>query len=113
MSQLLVLRFLQGTGAASLGAINVTIMGDLYSGRERTAAMGYNASILSVGTATFPVVGGALAMLGWYYPFFLSIGAVPIGLFVLIPLLVGLSGHDDPFRAYGFARGSISSRNNV
>ncbi|UCG50506.1 MAG: MFS transporter [Candidatus Latescibacterota bacterium] len=80
---LLGLRFIQGTGAAALAALNVTIMGDLYSGKERTTAMGYNASVLSIGTATYPLAGGALAMLGWYYPFALPITAIPVGLLVL------------------------------
>ncbi|MGD2123664.1 MAG: MFS transporter, partial [Gemmatimonadota bacterium] len=51
---LLLLRFLQGVGAASLGSLNATLIGDLFSGRRRTEAMGYNASILSVGTAIYP-----------------------------------------------------------
>lgn len=38
---LLGLRLLQSVGAA-LGTINITIVGDLYAGRERTAALGYN-----------------------------------------------------------------------
>jgi predicted MFS family arabinose efflux permease len=80
---LLVLRFFQGIGAASLGSLNVTIIGDLYSGKERTAAMGYNASVLSVGTASYPAIGGALATLGWRYPFILPLVAIPIGLAVL------------------------------
>lgn len=83
---LLVLRFLQGIGAASLGSLNITIIGDLYSGRERAAAMGYNASILSIGTASYPFIGGALAELEWYYPFFLPIIAIPIGLAALFYL---------------------------
>ena len=80
---LLIMRFFQGIGAASLGAINVTIVGDLYSGRERAAAMGYNASILSVGTAGYPAIGGALAMVGWYWPFALPLLAIPLGFVVL------------------------------
>jgi MFS transporter, ACDE family, multidrug resistance protein len=80
---LLIMRFFQGIGAASLGAINVTIIGDLYSGRERAAAMGYNASILSVGTASYPAIGGALAMVGWYWPFILPLLAIPLGFVVL------------------------------
>jgi ACDE family multidrug resistance protein len=83
---LLLLRFLQGIGAASLGSLNVTIIGDLYSGRERTAAMGYNASVLSVGTASYPSIGGALAMLGWHYPFTFHSIAIPVGLLVLLSL---------------------------
>ena len=83
---LLILRFFQGIGAASLGSLNVTIIGDLYSGKERATAMGYNASVLSIGTASYPAVGGALATLGWYYPFALPFIAIPIGLLVLFSL---------------------------
>ncbi|NIA03187.1 MAG: MFS transporter [Nitrospirae bacterium] len=83
---LLMFRFFQGVGAASLGSLNVTIIGDLYSGKERSAVMGYNASVLSLGTAIYPALGGALAMLGWYYPFFLPVVAIPIGLVVLFSL---------------------------
>jgi ACDE family multidrug resistance protein len=86
MNLLLLLRFVQGMGAASLGSINVTLIGDLYAGRERTAAMGYNASILSIGTASYPAIGGAMATLGWYYPFILPLAALPVGLAVLISL---------------------------
>lgn len=39
---LLALRTLQGVGAAGLTAPNFAIIGDLYVGRERTAAFGYN-----------------------------------------------------------------------
>ena len=85
-SHLLVLRFFQGVGAASLGSLNVTIIGDLYSGNERTAAMGYNASVLSVGTAVYPAVGGVLAVMGWHYPFLLPLVALPLGILVLFSL---------------------------
>jgi MFS family permease len=83
---LLVLRFMQGMGAAALGTLNVTIIGDIYSGRERSAAMGYNSSVLSIGTASYPAVGGLLATFGWYYPFALAFAAVPIALIILFSL---------------------------
>ena len=85
-NKLIILRFIQGIGAASLGSINATIIGDLFSGKERAAAMGYNASVLSIGTASYPVIGGALATLGWHYPFMLSIIAFPVGLLALFAL---------------------------
>lgn len=66
---LLLLRFLQGIGAAALPAINVALIGDLYTGRERDAAMGYNTSVLSLGVASYPALGGLLAAAGWQYPF--------------------------------------------
>ena len=83
---LLILRFLQGIGGASLGALNVTLIGDLYEGNRRATAMGYNGSVLSVGTAAYPAIGGGLALLGWFYPFFLTLLAIPVGLFVLAKL---------------------------
>ena len=83
---LLALRLLQGMGAAALGTLNVTVIGDIYTGRERSAALGYNSSVLSVGTASYPAIGGALATLGWYYPFALALVAIPVG--VLVPFFL-------------------------
>lgn len=83
---LLFIRFLQGIGAASIGALNITLIGDIFSGKERGQAMGYNASVISIGTATYPAIGGIMATIGWNYPFFLSILALPVGLFVLFGL---------------------------
>lgn len=83
IEQLLVLRFCQGVGASPLGVLYGTIIGDLYQGRDRGRAMGYNASVLSMGTAGFPAIGGVLAMLGWQYPFVLPLLAIPLGLTVL------------------------------
>jgi len=83
---LVMLRVFQGVGAAALGSLNVTIIGDLYSGKRRTAAMGLNASVLSIGVASYPLIGGALASLAWHYPFYLSLAAIPLGLIVLTAL---------------------------
>jgi ACDE family multidrug resistance protein len=83
---LLLLRFLQGAGSGALGSINVTLLGDLYRGADRAAAIGYNASVLSVGTGVYPAVGGGLAVLGWYYPFFLPALAIPVALGVMFLL---------------------------
>jgi MFS transporter, ACDE family, multidrug resistance protein len=58
---LLVLRAFQGVGAAALGALNVTVIGDTYGVRERPSALGPNSSVLSVGTASYPAGGGVLA----------------------------------------------------
>ncbi len=96
---LVTLRLLQGVGGAALGAINVTLIGDLYTGRRRTTAMGYNSAVLSVGTAVYPAIGGALATVAWYWPFFLPVAAVPVAFFVLGVL-------DSPVRP---VNGSLSS----
>ena len=97
---LLLLRFLQGAGAAGLGAINVTIIGDLYTGQERVAAMGCNSSVLSVGTASYPAIGGALATLGWFYPFLLPLAAIPVAVAVLFSLENPEPSRSQDFRQY-------------
>jgi ACDE family multidrug resistance protein len=83
---LLALRALQGVGSAGLVAINYAIIGGLYGGQERTTALGYNSSVLSNGTASCPAVGGALAVFGWFYPFLLPLGAIPIAILVFFSL---------------------------
>jgi ACDE family multidrug resistance protein len=85
-NQLLVLRFFQGVGAAAIGSLNVTLIGDLFSGKQRGAAMGYNASVLSIGTAGYPLIGGLLAVLGWNFPFLLPLLAIPVALLVVFVL---------------------------
>jgi MFS transporter, ACDE family, multidrug resistance protein len=97
---LLGLRLLQGMGAAALGTLNVTVIGDIFTGHERSAALGYNSSVLSVGTASYPAIGGALATLGWFYPFALAFLAVPVGLLVLYSLHNPEPHNDQRLREY-------------
>lgn len=99
-SVLVGLRFFQGIGASGLGALNITIIGDLYSGRTRVKVMGYNASVLSIGTAGFPLIGGGLAMFGWYFPFLLPLLALPVGLCVMFILKIPPVQNDQQFHAY-------------
>ncbi len=86
ISVLLALRFVQGIGAAALNVLYITLIGDLYSRTRQTAAMGYNASVISVGTAVFPAIGGGLASVAWYYPFLLPLLAIPLALLALFVL---------------------------
>ena len=83
---LLLMRFFQGIGAASLGALNVTLIGDLFEGERRSQAMGYNASVLSIGTASFPAIGGLLAAFNWHYAFLLPVLIIPFAFVVVFKL---------------------------
>jgi MFS family permease len=80
---LIALRVLQGIGAAPIGTINVILISDFFTGHERTRAMGFNASVLSVGTAAYPALGGALALIAWYAPFALAFLAIPVAVVVV------------------------------
>ena len=96
---LLILRFFQGIGAASLSSLNLTIIGDMYENKfTRAKVMDYNTTVLSVGLAAFPAVGGALAMLAWYFPFLISLLAIPIGLWVMFTLKLPSRGNGQNFK---------------
>ena len=97
---LIIFRVFQGIGAAAMGSINVTLIGDLYLGRRRVEAMGLNASALSIGAAGYPLIGGALAALAWYYPFYLSLIAIPVGIIVLTKLNNPEPDSREDFKSY-------------
>ena len=97
---LILLRLLQGIGVAPLVSLGVTLIGDLYTGGQRATAMGYNASISSVGTAMYPTLGGALAVMGWYYPFLLPLLAIPIAFLVFFFLKNPEPKNDRTLKAY-------------
>jgi len=83
---LLILRFFQGVGAAPLSSLNITLITDLFSGNERTSAMGYNQSAFSLGAAGMTALGGVLATALWSYPFLLPISALPMAYLVMFIL---------------------------
>jgi len=85
-TMLLALRFLQGTGASALNSLNATLIGDFFSGKERSEAMGYNSSVIGLGAASYPALGGILATFGWRYPFALAFSGVFVGLWALFRL---------------------------
>lgn len=79
---MLLLRFVQGIGAASLPSLNTTLIGDFYQGKERPAVMGLNASVLSMATASYPLIGGLMAGIGWNFPFLLPLLAIPAAFYL-------------------------------
>ncbi len=99
-STLLIFRFLQGAGAASLGVLNATIISDLYDGNDRTTAFGYMGLVLSVGAAGLPAIGGALASLDWRCPFLLAGTALPLAWLVLVRLDNPEPQESQEFRRY-------------
>lgn len=83
---LVTLRFFQGIGGAGLVMIATTLIGDYYDGVERPGAMGANASVLSMGTASYPFIGGFLGGFSWAAPFLFFLLAIPVGIVALLYL---------------------------
>ncbi len=67
---LLAARFLQGVGSAGLINLAVVLIGDHWSGFERTRIVGRNSAVLTVGLAALPLLSGTLTeLLGWRVAF--------------------------------------------
>lgn len=83
---LLILRGLQGIGAAPLTAVSFAIIGDLFSGQKRSEAMGFNTTVMYMGYIVYPLLGGALAGLAWNYAFLPFLISIPLGIVALVSL---------------------------
>jgi ACDE family multidrug resistance protein len=66
---LLALRVVQGTAGSAIISLTVTLLGDLFTGEQRSRLIGLNAAILAIGAAGYPLLGGGLALVSWAAPF--------------------------------------------
>ena len=95
LPMLLSFRALQGLGAAPLGLLYATLVGDCYPQEQRAGKMGMVGATISVGTACYPALGGLLGELHWAFPFWLSLLALPVaGLALCVPLVGPRKGMD-------------------
>jgi MFS transporter, ACDE family, multidrug resistance protein len=85
-NDLLLARFIQGIGWACLGALNVTLIGDYVTKQKQVTVMGYNNSVLSVGTALIPLISSQLAGANWHYPFMLPLLSIIVCIGVIVLL---------------------------
>ena len=83
---LLLARFLQGFGSAGLINLAVVLIGDNWSGSERTRILGRNSAVLTVGLASMPSLsGGVTELAGWRVTFGLySVALVTAGVAWLV-----------------------------
>ena len=97
---LLAWRAVQGLGAAPLGILYGTLVGDLYEEADRPKIMGMVGATISLGTALYPALGGILGEMDWTWPFWVSLCALPVGLLALrVPLERPHAGMD--WKRYG------------
>ncbi len=99
LSSLLFFRVVQGIGAAPLGILYGTLVGDAYPEERRPHMMGIVGACISLATAVYPFVGGLLGELHWTCPFWLSLLALPVGILALRVPLVG-PRHDMDWHVY-------------
>lgn len=86
MQLLLILRFIQGIGAASLLPLVMLVVADVYKGHESLHAMSRVSMALAIGSVSAPLIGGGLASFGWNYPFLFYALSLPFAFVVLTSL---------------------------
>jgi EmrB/QacA subfamily drug resistance transporter len=78
MPVMIAFRLVQGVGAGAIQPVAMTIVGDLYSVRERGKVQGYLASVWAVAAVLGPMLGALIVQkLSWAWIFWINI---PIGL---------------------------------
>jgi EmrB/QacA subfamily drug resistance transporter len=78
MPSLIVFRLIQGIGAGAIQPVCLTIIGDLYSARERGKVQGYLASVWGISSVVGPLAGGLIIQhLSWAWIYWIN---VPVGI---------------------------------
>ena len=80
----LVLRAVQGIGFSAVIPLTIVLIGDLLEGNREVSGQGLKVFIDRVGELVLPPLGGALALVGWRWPFLSYAAAVPLGLLVFL-----------------------------
>src|SRR5258706_4255328 len=84
---LLLIRFLQGLGAAALSSVSVAMVGT-YITKERGKAYGIYNAIKGAGYVISPIIGGAIVLRSHFSTIFLAaavVGIIAFGLSLLLP----------------------------
>lgn len=77
-SFLLISRVIQGIGIAGMAPMALILIGDLYDGSKKVAAMGSLSSTRSAGGVIAPLLGGSLASLSWKFSFMVYTASIPL-----------------------------------
>ncbi|MEV6493574.1 MFS transporter [Actinoplanes sp. NPDC051633] len=90
---LIIFRVVQGLGAGAIMPTTITIVGDLYSVRERAKVQGYVASVWGISSVVGPTLGGVFAeWVSWRWIFFVNI---PLCLLAGVMILRGFKERID------------------
>ncbi len=88
MSSLIAFRGLQGLGAGAIMATVATLVGDLYTVRERAAIQGWLSSVWGVAAITGPTLGGAFVeFASWRWIFLINLPLGAVALFLVTRFL--------------------------
>ncbi len=87
MTQLIIFRAIQGLGAGALVPLGMTIIGDIFTLRERARMQAFFSGVWGLSSIVGPVIGGFVTdQISWRWVFFIN---VPIG--IAAALIIGVA----------------------
>jgi MFS family permease len=86
LEPLLVTRGLLGAASGGIAAASLGLLGNMYEGEERSQALGYATSTLTITGIAFPLLGGWVGSIHWQFAFCLYGLSLPLAL--LAPLML-------------------------
>ena len=87
MTQLIIFRAIQGLGAGALIPLGMTIIGDIFTLKERSKMQAYFSGVWGLSSVVGPVIGGFITdQISWRWVFFINL---PIG--VVAALIIGFA----------------------
>lgn len=105
---LLVFRVIQAIGIATGSVVAVTVIGDLFVGKQRGRAMGTFQMVMALGPVLGPVIGGFVGGKMGYYGVFWVLGIVGFIMFLVnskfLPETKPETGSIDRFQVRNFSR---------
>lgn len=88
LSSLVVMRFLQGLTGAAIFPSAMSIAADAFPEKEQARALAIFGSLLGIGLAAGPVIGGFVAtLLGWRWIFFINVPTILLCLLIGFPYI--------------------------
>lgn len=82
---LIAFRVVQGLGAGAIQPTTITIIGDLYSVKERAKVQGYVASVWGIASVVGPTLGGVFSeYVNWRWIFFVNIPLCLLAAFMIL-----------------------------
>ena len=97
MTQLIIFRAIQGLGAGALIPLGMTIIGDIFTLRERSKMQALFSGVWGLSSVIGPIIGGFITdRISWHWVFFINI---PIG--IAAALIIGLLERTETSRETG------------
>ena len=97
---LLVFRAFQGVAYSAVIPLTIVLIGDLLEGDKEIGGQGLKVFLDRVGYMILPPLGGFLATIAWYWPFFVYALTIPVGIAAFIWMPETKGDHQHGTKAY-------------